>query len=131
MFNNFLFIIVYFLLRFDSTIEYIQTQERIHQAIVFGPEDTYTFQGETIQFPCIVSKQTNAIVTWCWNDFCTLGKAQFVRQESTSNGPIKIYQYIAYPRFYLFINEQLSNYESFKKYQQQNNFISRSLQSFD
>ena len=108
MFDNFLFIIVYFLLRLNLTIESIYDQERIHQQILIGPEDIYTYQGETIQFPCIVSKQTNAIVTWCWNDFCTLGKAQLIRQESTIDGPIKIYRYTAYPRFYLFINERLS-----------------------
>ena len=83
---------------------------RIHQKILVGPQDIVTHPGGTVQFPCIVSKESDAIVTWCWNDFCTLGKAQFLRHETSSDGPISIYQYAAYPRFQLFINERLSTY---------------------
>jgi hypothetical protein len=83
---------------------------RINQKILVGPNNINAYAGETVQFPCIVSKQTDAIVTWCWNDFCTLGKAQFVRHETTNDGVISIYQYTAYPRFRLLINERLSMY---------------------
>jgi hypothetical protein len=81
---------------------------KINQKIVIGPNDINAYPGETIQFPCIVSKQSDAIVTWCWNDFCTLGKTQLLRHETTYDGLISIYQYTAYPRFQLSINERLS-----------------------
>jgi hypothetical protein len=81
---------------------------KITQKILIGPNDINAHPGETIQFPCIVSKQSNAIVTWCWNDFCTLGKTQLLRHETTYDGLISIYQYTAYPRFQLSINERLS-----------------------
>ncbi len=80
---------------------------RIKQKILVGPHHINTYPGETIHFPCIVSKQSDAVVTWCWNDFCTLGKAQLIRHETTDNGLISIYQYTAYPRFHLLINERL------------------------
>lgn len=80
---------------------------RIDQKILIGPHPVNTRPGETIQLPCIVSKQSDAIVTWCWNDFCTLGKAQLIRHETTAHGLISVYQYAAYPRFHLFINERL------------------------
>ncbi|CAF0720908.1 unnamed protein product [Adineta steineri] len=83
---------------------------RINQKILIGPNHINAYPGETIQFPCIVSKQPNAIVTWCWNDFCTLGKTQLLRHETTRNGLIHIYQYAAYPRFQLSINERLNHY---------------------
>lgn len=83
---------------------------KINQKILIGPEDINAHPGETVQFPCLVSKQSDAIVTWCWNDFCTLGKTQLLRQETTSDGRISIYQYTAYPRFQLYINERLSMY---------------------
>jgi hypothetical protein len=83
---------------------------RINQKILVGPHHISAYAGETVQFPCIVSKQSDAIVTWCWNDFCTLGKAQLIGHETTSNGLISIYQYTAYPRFRLLINERLSMY---------------------
>ena len=75
-----------------------------------GPRDVVAKSGETVELPCIVSKQKQAIVTWCWNDFCTLGKTQMIRNETTINGLIGIYRYVAYPRFQLFINERLSKY---------------------
>ncbi len=81
---------------------------RINQNILTGPNDIHAHPGETIQFPCIVSKQPDAIVTWCWNDFCTLGKTQLLRHETTADGQIGLYQYTAYPRFQLSINERLS-----------------------
>ena len=81
---------------------------KINQKILVAPNDINAHPGETIQFPCIVSKQSDAIVTWCWNDFCTLGKTQLLRHETTSDGLINIYQYTAYPRFQLSINERLS-----------------------
>lgn len=81
---------------------------KINQKILIGPEDINAHPGETVQFSCIVSKQSDAIVTWCWNDFCTLGKTQLLRHESTADGRISIYQYTAYPRFQLYINERLS-----------------------
>lgn len=81
---------------------------RIRQEILVEPEDVVAHAGDTVQFACIVSKQADAVVTWCWNDFCTLGKTQFLRYESSINGPISIYQYSAYPRFHLRINERLS-----------------------
>lgn len=80
---------------------------KINQKILIGPDDIDAHPGETVQFPCIVSKQSDAIVTWCWNDFCTLGKAQFVEHQTTNDGLISIYRYAAYPRFYLLINERL------------------------
>ena len=55
-----------------------------------------------------MSRQSDAIVTWCWNDFCTLGKTHLLRHETTSEGLIGIYQYTSYPRFQLSINERLS-----------------------
>lgn len=85
----------------------IHSKSRLNQRILLGPHPIQTHPGRTIHFPCIVTKQSDAIVTWCWNDFCTLGKAQFLRHETTDNGLISIYQYTAYPRFYLFINEHL------------------------
>jgi len=81
---------------------------KINQKILVGPTDLNAHPDETIQFPCIVSKQSDAIVTWCWNDFCTLGKTQLLRHETTIDGLISIYQYTAYPRFQLYINERLS-----------------------
>ncbi|UJR28849.1 hypothetical protein I4U23_010073 [Adineta vaga] len=89
----------------ESTID-----SRMNQKIIIGPNHINAYPGETIQFPCIVSKQSNAIVTWCWNDFCTLGKTQLLRHETTSHGIIRIYQYTAYPRFQLSINERLNHY---------------------
>ncbi len=83
---------------------------KINQKILLAPSDIHAHPGETIQFPCIVSKQSDAIVTWCWNDFCTLGKKQLLRHETTDDGLINIYQYNAYPRFQLSINERLSTY---------------------
>jgi hypothetical protein len=86
---------------------------RIYQKILVGPHNVNAHPGETIQFPCIVSKQSAAVVTWCWNDFCTLGKAQLLRHETTHDGLISIYQYTAYPRFQLLINERLSMYKNY------------------
>ena len=83
---------------------------RIKQKILVGPQNINTYPGETINFPCIVSKQSDAVVTWCWNDFCTLGKTQLIRHEQNDNGLISIYQYTAYPRFHLLINEHLRMY---------------------
>jgi hypothetical protein len=83
---------------------------RVNQKILVEPHDINAYPGETIQFPCIVSKQSDAIVTWCWNDFCTLGKAQLLGHETTNDGLISFYQYAAYPRFRLSINERLSMY---------------------
>ncbi len=83
---------------------------KINQKIVIGPSNINAYPGETVQFPCIVSKESDAIVTWCWNDFCTLGKTQLLRHETTYDGLISIYQYTAYPRFQLYINERLSMY---------------------
>lgn len=80
----------------------------MNQKILLGPSDINAHPGETIQLPCIVSRQSDAIVTWCWNDFCTLGKTHLLRHETTSDGLISIYQYTAYPRFQLSINEHLS-----------------------
>ncbi|CAF3420390.1 unnamed protein product [Rotaria sp. Silwood1] len=107
-----LFIIVY--VTFSLTIKIVHAFEiihpRINQKILIGPHNINVHPGETIQLPCIVSKQFDATVTWCWNDFCTLGKAQLVRHETTHNGLISIYQYTAYPRFRLFVNERLNHY---------------------
>ncbi|CAF3483535.1 unnamed protein product [Rotaria sordida] len=83
---------------------------KINQKILIGPNDINAYPGETIQFPCIVSKQSDAIVTWCWNDFCTLGKTQLLRYERIDDSLISIYQYTAYPRFQLLINERLNHY---------------------
>lgn len=85
---------------------------KINQKILVGPNDINTYPGETVQLPCIVSKQPDAIVTWCWNDFCTLGKTQLISNETTQDGHIRIYQYTAYPRFQLSINERLRTYQS-------------------
>ncbi len=109
-----LFIITYVRISFLNAYEYnkqIVVHTRINQKILIGPHNINTYSGETIQFPCIVSKQPDAIVTWCWNDFCTLGKAQLIRHETTHDGIISIYQYTAYPRFRLLINERLSMYK--------------------
>jgi hypothetical protein len=105
-----LLIIIYVRFFLTNTIvnAKVIVHSRINQKILLGPHDINTNPGETIQFPCIVSKQSDAIVTWCWNDFCTLGKAQLLRHETTSDGLISIYQYTAYPRFRLLINERLS-----------------------
>lgn len=81
---------------------------RLTQEILIEPENIVAHAGETVQLTCIVSKEPDAIVTWCWNDFCTLGKIQFVRQENSNDGQINVYQYSAYPRFQLRINERLS-----------------------
>ncbi len=104
-----LFIIAYVRFSFLNAFEYNKqiVNTRINQKILIGPHHINTYAGETIQFPCIVSKQPDAIVTWCWNDFCTLGKAQLLSHETTMNGLITIYQYTAYPRFRLLINERL------------------------
>jgi hypothetical protein len=80
---------------------------RIKQKILIGPYHINTYPGETIHFPCIVSKQSDAVVTWCWNDFCTLGKTKLIGHETIDNDLINIYQYTAYPRFHLLINERL------------------------
>jgi hypothetical protein len=82
------------------------------QKIQLGPDDVVAHSGETIQLPCIVHKQPDAIVTWCWNDFCTLGKTHLLRHETTLDGLVSIYQYSAYPRFQLSINERLSKCEN-------------------
>ncbi|CAF3151348.1 unnamed protein product [Rotaria socialis] len=99
---------------FSSTIEVVNAIEyaspKINQKILIGPSDITTYPGETIQFPCIVSKQPDAIVTWCWNDFCTLGKTQLISNETTQDGLIRIFQYTGYPRFQLSINERLHHY---------------------
>lgn len=79
---------------------------RLSQEILVEPENVVAHAGDTVQFPCIVSKEAEAIVTWCWNDFCTLGKRQFVREEPAVDGPIRVFQYSAYPRFQLRINER-------------------------
>ncbi|CAF1231043.1 unnamed protein product [Adineta ricciae] len=92
-----------------NAVEYA-IDSRINQKILIGPQHINAYPGETIQFPCIVSKQLNAIVTWCWNDFCTLGKTQLLRHETTPHGVVRIYQYTAYPRFQLSINERLNHY---------------------
>ena len=81
---------------------------RINQKILLGPHHINTHPGEIVQLPCIVSKQPNAIVTWCWNDFCTLGKTKLLQRQTTHDGPITTYQYTSYPRFRLSINERLS-----------------------
>lgn len=78
------------------------------QEILVEPESVVAHAGDTVHFACIVSKETESIVTWCWNDFCTLGKRQFVREEIAVDGPIRVFQYSAYPRFQLRINERLS-----------------------
>jgi hypothetical protein len=96
---------------------------KINQKILVGPSHINAHPGETIQFPCIVSKQSNAIVTWCWNDFCTLGKTQLLRHETTHDGLISIYQYTAYPRFQLSINERLSTYFIVFQIQKKNKFL--------
>ena len=83
---------------------------KVTQKILRGPSDTNVHPGDTVQLPCIVARRSDAIVTWCWNDFCTLGKTHLLRHETTSEGLISIYQYTAYPRFQLFINERLSTY---------------------
>ncbi|CAF1010595.1 unnamed protein product [Rotaria sordida] len=105
-------IIIYVI--FALTILIVNTFEHVHprinQKILIEPHNINAYPGETIQFPCIVSKQFDATVTWCWNDFCTLGKAQLVRHEITNNGLISIYQYTAYPKFRLIINERLNHY---------------------
>ncbi|CAF3628598.1 unnamed protein product [Rotaria socialis] len=107
-----LYMIVY--IKLSLTIKNVNAFEyahpRINQNILIGPHSIYAYPGETIQFPCIVSKQFDATVTWCWNDFCTLGKAQLVRHEATHDGLISIYQYAAYPKFRLSINERLNHY---------------------
>lgn len=81
---------------------------RFYQTILVGPKNVFTYPQETVQLPCIVSKQKNSVVTWCWNDFCTLGKTQWIRNITTADGIVHVYQYLAYPRFQLHINEQLS-----------------------
>ncbi|CAF3867571.1 unnamed protein product [Rotaria sp. Silwood2] len=107
-----LFIIVYVI--FSLTIKIVNAFENVHprinQKILIGPHNINAHPGETIQLPCIVSKQFDATVTWCWNDFCTLGKAQLVRHDTIYDGLISIYQYAAYPRFRLLINERLNHY---------------------
>ena len=85
----------------------LKSTVRIKQQILLGPHSIQTYPDRTVHFPCVVDKQSNAIVTWCWNDFCTLGKAQFVEHQTTNDGLISIYRYAAYPRFYLLINERL------------------------
>ncbi|CAF4904420.1 unnamed protein product, partial [Rotaria sp. Silwood1] len=99
---------------FSSTTIVVQAityaSPKFNQKILIGPNDINAYSGETIQFPCIVLKQSDAIVTWCWNDFCTLGKTQLLRHERTYDGLISIYQYTAYPRFQLSINEHLNHY---------------------
>ncbi|CAF0792982.1 unnamed protein product [Adineta ricciae] len=87
-----------------------QNNRRVDQKILIGPKHINTYPGETVQFPCIVSKQSNAVVTWCWNDFCTLGKTQFLHRETVQNDVVNVYQYMAYPRFRLSINERLNHY---------------------
>ncbi|UJR20750.1 hypothetical protein I4U23_023868 [Adineta vaga] len=84
--------------------------DRMDQKILIGPKHITTSPGATVQFPCVVSKQSNAIVTWCWNDFCTLGKTQFLHRETIQNDVVNIYQYTAYPRFRLAVNERLNHY---------------------
>lgn len=93
----------------------IHSKIRVNQRILLGPHPIQTYSGRTIHLPCIVTKQSDAIVTWCWNDFCTLGKAQFLRHQTSIDGLISIYQYTAYPRFYLFINEHLRMLEKKRK----------------
>lgn len=83
---------------------------KVNQKILLGPNDINVHPGDTVQLPCIVARQSDAIVTWCWNDFCTLGKTHLLRHETTREGLISVYQYTAYPRFQLFINERLSTY---------------------
>jgi hypothetical protein len=95
----------------SSIVNAFEYDQRIDQKILVGPHHINTYPGETIQLPCIVSKQSDAIVTWCWNDFCTLGKAYLLRHEVTHDGLISIYQYTAYPRFRLLINERLRMYK--------------------
>jgi hypothetical protein len=85
-------------------------ESKLNQKILLGPSDTVVHPGQTIQLPCIVTKQSDAVVTWCWNDFCTLGKTHLLRHETTIDGVIGIYQYTSYPRFQLSINERLSMY---------------------
>ncbi|CAF3704301.1 unnamed protein product [Adineta steineri] len=105
-------IVLYLILSSTNTIvhTFANSAQRINQKILVGPNHINAYSGETIQFPCIVSKQSNAIVTWCWNDFCTLGRTQLIHHETTIDGLISIYQYQAYPRFRLSVNERHNHY---------------------
>ncbi len=86
----------------------ITVDSKTNQRILVGPHDINANPGDTVQFPCVVFREPDAIVTWCWNDFCTLGKTQLVRRETNNDGTLTtIHQFTAYPRFSLSINEQL------------------------
>lgn len=101
------FLLIIFIRLISTNTFQMKSIARIQQEILLGPQSIHTYPGRTVHFPCVVNKQSDAIVTWCWNDFCTLGKAQLIQHQTTNDGLINVYQYAAYPRFHLLINERL------------------------